>query len=62
MTPLITSECRKFKRRATNYVRKAEIERDFDRKVVERTVQAVIIAPIGFQLSNENALVYGYDA
>jgi HK97 family phage major capsid protein len=37
------------------------IERDFDKKVVERVIQAVIIAAIGFQIANEDAIVVGYE-
>lgn len=37
------------------------IERDFDKKVVERVIQAVVIAPIGYQIANEDAVVVGWD-
>lgn len=38
------------------------IERDFGKQVVERVIEAVIIAPIGYQIANEEAVVVGYDA
>jgi hypothetical protein len=38
------------------------IERDFDKKVVERVIQSVIIAPIGYQISNEDAVVTAWNA
>ena len=37
------------------------IERGFDTRIVERVLDAVIYAPIGFQIANEEALVIGYD-
>jgi len=50
-----------FPKNLTYGIDRTGIERGFDTRIVERVLDAVIYAPIGFQIANEDAFVLGYD-